>query len=223
MTRMRLPNHKSERGTLAARYRNLVELWIAPYLTERGFTRSKDGYLCAVSSLAWYIEIQRSRLNSKGRHEFTINCGVFIPGVVSAYSVRPAPQFPQLVDCSLYARIGMLSDEGLDRWWSLEEGQPAEADRAVGEAVQRAIATLAIPFFQRCDSRATVATLLTTSPDELKYVNPIAGAVRHAYAAIIYHGVGDHEKQRTSISKAVELARRSPLESHMAQLKESYG
>ena len=146
-----------------------------------------------------------------------------MPGVVSTYSTRPEPVSPALVDCSLYARIGMLSQDRIDKWWTLEEGQSPQVDQETGREVQSAIQRLVEPFLKEFDSREKVAASLMASPQHLKHVNPQSAAVRHAYAAIIYDSLGDQQSRHAAINKAVDLSRRSPVADHIAQLRERLG
>lgn len=205
------------------RYGGLVRQWVTTTLTREGFRKVRESYARELLGLVWYFDLQRSRFNTEEKIEFTVNCGVFVPGVVSAYANRPARKAITLADCSVYARIGMLSESRTDLWWTLRQADnPETSTQAIGAELQGVIERLGLPFVRQFDSPAKVAGFLMAAPETAQHVNPMSGAVRCAYAAIIFSLLGDHHRQKVAIAMALDRARNSPLSEHIALLHERY-
>lgn len=209
--------------TMEKRYRDLTKNWVTPVFKHHGFKKIRESYVYAANSLSWYFDLQRSRYDSRDRIEFTINCGVFVPGVVSAYIQRPEKRTISLTDCCVYVRIGMLSKSRTDQWWVLTSTDDSElVDSKIGTEVQEAIEQLGIPFVRQFNSREKIATFLVSPSENTKHINPMSDAIRLAYAAILYKLLGDTQKQRVAMVKAVDLSKNSPVEEHIASLAQHY-
>ena len=206
------------------RFNSLITQWVRPILKQYNFKKSRESYVSKRDFLSWYFQFQRSQWNTPDRVEFTVNVGVFVPGVVSAYVNRPQKKSISLTDCCIYARIGMLAEAREDCWWVLNIDDDANiVDRTIGLELKKTIEEYAIPFLQNFDTIQQVAEFLESTSETSKYVNPMNQAIRFAYAAILYSFVDNNLEQQAAITKAVALAKDSPIEEHVVLLKERYG
>src|SRR5258708_29161951 len=78
---------------------------VSPILSSHGFRKVKHGYEKKMEGLVWLLEIQRSRWNDAVEAQFTINCGIFVPGVVSRYVNQPERTRIDSTGCCIHARI----------------------------------------------------------------------------------------------------------------------
>src|SRR5262245_14086375 len=132
------------------RLTDIVSKAIAAPLRSAGFRKSGPAFLCKGHGVTWFVDVQRSRENEADRAEFTVNVGVYRPGLVGCYLNRKEPKSPSLGFCCISARLGMLSAAQRDVWWVLE----SEDDAAIKDA--QAVTDLtgriqddALPFFER--------------------------------------------------------------------------
>lgn len=212
---------------LDRRLNELLKQWINPVLKQAGFKKKNLSYVADRGSLSWYLNVQRSQWNSQEKLEFTVNCGVFVPGVVSTWTNHPPKKSVTLTKCAIYVRLGMLTEERRDRWWVLEERDDADSvDRAIGEELQNTIQEYGLGFLRDFNTPVEVAEFLVASPESAKYVDPMSRAYRLAYAAIVYYLMGNRERKTELIDEAVKMVTGSSIdgvESHMLNLRKRLG
>ena len=92
---------------------------LTPLLRSRGFRKRGPVYVAEHGEVTWLVDVQKSQWNDRNEAQFTVNGGVYVPGVVSGYSRRPDPAEPKMVDCCLSVRIGMLDESRVDKWWKI--------------------------------------------------------------------------------------------------------
>lgn len=134
--------------TPQSRFNRMLAGFITPRLNREGFRRQGTTYIRTLEGLSWLLAVQRSRWNTRTRLEFTLNCGVFIPGVVSTYTGHCMAKSPSIAECSVYERIGLLGADGLDKWWILEESDSECREEEIGIELQAMIESLALPFLR---------------------------------------------------------------------------
>ncbi|HQV71261.1 MAG TPA: DUF4304 domain-containing protein [Thermoflexales bacterium] len=78
----------------------------------RGMTKNR-----IESETIQVIHFQTAPPNQKGKGSFTINIGVAIPKILSAY-VKQIPHTVRDVDCVLSKRLSNSDDDQFDTWWN---------------------------------------------------------------------------------------------------------
>src|SRR5437867_543938 len=101
------------------RLASVVKSGLTDTLKQLGFRKRGVVYRQEVDGLQWLIDVQKSGFNSKEKASFTLNLGVFVPGLWALYSGRSEPAAPQVPDCCIYGRVGQLTPDKRDHWWDL--------------------------------------------------------------------------------------------------------
>ena len=200
---------------LAQRIVGILKMGLTPLLRSRGFRKEGSVYLARHGEMAFLVDIQKSRWNDEDEAQFTINGGIYIPGIVSAYSGRPDPEKPKIVDCCLSVSIGMLEKSRLDKWWKVtSRDSPQEVvDEEIARELCDRVENLLLPFLEKFESPADVAGFLCGTMDTpARFVAPQAPAQRHAYACLIYSKMGNSPKAQRAIEQALREAAGSPIE-----------
>jgi hypothetical protein len=91
--------------------------------------------------------------------EFTINGGVYVPEVFGTYAGNPDFDSRSLPSCCVRARIGMLTEELRDHWWTLD-AEDTSGDTDTGAGVMGWIEDLLIPFLARFPDQDSIAEFL---------------------------------------------------------------
>jgi hypothetical protein len=203
-------------STLRSRFRRLVDEHVTPLLEAHGFRASRDFFRRQTEGMWSVIDVQKSRWNSPEEARFTLNAGLYVPGVLNTYASRPEPTQPGPGDCCVSARVGMLMPSQKDTWWRVSLEDP-DADRVVGQEMVEACRHYLLPFLARFVSVLDVARFLEQEDSRYRYVLPRDRAIRLAYAAIIYHRIGMSPHAMATLDQAVAVAR-APLREHMAVL-----
>lgn len=205
------------------RLNKILKEWFTPFVESAGFQKNGLVYHASLGvNLSWLIDIQRSRWNDNVEASFTLNCGVYIPGIVSTYLEREEPKNKKLVDCCVSARIGMLSSETIDKWWMLNViDKPNVIDKRIGEEIIDKVSRDIIPFLSMFREPHAVAEFLSTpQSDVFQHVSPRSTAKRLAYAAIIYHAFDEPRLSREMLEKALATANNTPIQSIIHKLRE---
>ncbi|MCB9869356.1 MAG: DUF4304 domain-containing protein [Planctomycetes bacterium] len=135
---------------------------LTPLLRSHGFRKEGSVYLAQYGEMALLVDIQKSRWNDEDDAKFTVNGGIYIPGIVSAYSGRPDPEKPKIADCSLSVRIGMLDELRLDKWWKVtsRDSRQDVVDEEIARELCDRVEMLLLPFLAKFESPAGVAEYL---------------------------------------------------------------
>lgn len=173
------------------RLSNILTLSVTNNLKPLGFRKHGNVYIKPLEELSWIITVQKSQWNSQNNSEFTLNCGIYVPRVVSIYSPalinRPEPLIPKLTDCCVYCRVGMLTENRQDMWWQLNEDIGKEKQQRISEDVSKHVIQNLRPFLQRFTSTSSVIHFLEAPRREQeKQVWPMNRVVSMAYLSILY-------------------------------------
>jgi hypothetical protein len=205
-----------------SRLKWVLKLWLAPLLKSYGFKKSGGAYVREDRELAWLVDVQRSLWNDAFEVQFTLNCGIYVPGVVSTYVNRPEPATAKLKNCCITARIGMLSNSKRDHWWILRsDDDPSIVDPAIGKDIQERVKNDLVAFLQKFETREDVIEFLE-EPRSKAYqcVLPQSEIQCLTYAAILYSMLERKEKCFETLNAAVEAAHKSPIEGVVKGVKE---
>lgn len=202
------------------RLHSISSRWITPTLAPHGFHKRNSIFVRRLEEVFWVIDLQWSRFKSASSGEFTLNCGVFVPGVTSIYFNRAEPTDVKLVDCCIQTRIGMLADDKLDKWWRLQLEDVAEQfDVSVGEEVSSRLEAHVIPFLKRFHSKAEVLSFLVSPrPTKFREVWPQNPTIAYCYAAIIASSLGKSTEAMEYIQEATSTSKGSPIEDVVLRL-----
>jgi hypothetical protein len=203
------------------RIQSILGAYITPYLHEQGFARDGNKYSLKLAELTWLIEIERSGFNDSTQARFTVDCCVFVPGVVSRYLGKGDPARPGYPDCVLHSRLGWLAEDRLDTWWTLSTIDNApQIDAEVGRDIVERLGRDGLPFLHRFRARANVLDFLVESRKERDLgVDPREGTVSLAYASILSLLMCDEAQSHALWDKAVLAAAKGPLESLMPTIQ----
>ncbi len=207
----------------AQRIAGVLKGGLTPPLRARGFRKEGCVFVAEHDDVVWLVDVQKSRWNDGDEAQFTVNGGVYVPGIVSGYSGRPEPAKPKLADCCLSVRIGMLDESRIDKWWKVTASDDLQdaVDEGIAAEVRDRVEGLLLHFLQSFESRAVVAEFLAGSTDiATRFVSPQAAAQRHAYASLIYSGLGNSAKAQSEIELAMREAEGSPIEGVIRRLRE---
>ena len=196
---------------------------LTPFLRARGFNKTGNAYLSEKVDLAWLISVQKSRLNDNKEVQITINGGVYIPGVVSEYARRSAPDKPTLADCCLSVRIGMLEESRRDKWWKITSYDecPNTTDEIIAAELHEWVEGLLLPFLAKFKSRGDVAAFLEGAVEGCdRFVMPQSGAQRYTYASLIFAQMGHGDSARRAIERAMLEAEGSPAAEFVRRVRE---
>jgi hypothetical protein len=198
--------------TAGQRLEAVLRRFLTPLLKQRGFRKRGKRYHADLPELLWLVDATCSVTTAP---EFTVDVGVLIPAVFEVYFGRAAPRNPGSADCTVSARIGLLSAERLDKWWTLS----CDADEKVaGEDLRAVMEAVGLPFLDQFTSRVSVAKFLTEPGHDL--VDPRAPTIRLTFAAIIYGLAGDAAASAACLLEAEHAADPSIYPGHIDAVRQ---
>jgi hypothetical protein len=199
---------------LKNRINKLLMKSLTPILVQNGFNKRGSVYTRASRSLLHMVDVQHSRWNDTIEVSFTLNCGVYMPGVTSTFRNISEPKQPKPTDCCIAVRVGMLTESRLDRWWRISKTDGSDCDRKIGEEIVSVVERFVLPFLQRFQQEKSVPEFLSQprhGADE--YVEPRADGLRLSYAAIAWSILGARSDCQTCLERAISLSKKTPMES----------
>lgn len=151
------------KGDLSRRVDRIVHASVGHVLLPRGFRKRGVRFSKRLPELTWLIEIQRGRWSTPDETRFTINCGVYIPGLMSVYAGAQEQPNPRSEHWCIAVRLGMLAKENLDTWWNLtSDDDPEERDTYVADDIRVRIQRDLLPFMNEMqDVDSAIDRLLT--------------------------------------------------------------
>lgn len=189
-------------------------------LKEQGFKKSQLTFTRQLENIAFLIDIQKSRWNDKNEAQFTLNIGIYVPGVFSTYINNAEPTKVKIEHCTCYIRLGMLASNPKDIWWKLSQTDSFEIDNQVNQELIEKLNDLVFPFFSKFESSLDVAKFLASDlGKEFNQLFPLSKAQRLAYSAIIYFKLGEKNKSNELFTIACNISRKSPIEEIINKLK----
>lgn len=211
----------SREGGLRAKARGVAVDSAALALNPFGFKKVGDRFLRRQGQVTQVIEVQWSHWSDAQAVSFTFNGGLYVPRVTSVLRNRPDPKSPKLTDCCLSARIGMLTESSLDLWWSVAEGDSAEAFEQSLRGIQLALENAMVPFLERFKEPQAIARFLEQPTGVgADQIDPRAQGLRLAYAAALWSGLGDAARCHACFELAVQSSKATPLEEVLNVFKE---
>jgi hypothetical protein len=133
---------------------------LAARLKDHGYRKKGRTFHGRTDEATCVVNVQASLSNAGEAGSFTVNLGVYFPGIEEPLTGGSSSDPPRESDCTLRQRLGgLMPGSGGDRWWTVAEGSDlsaishdiAEAWRAYGRPWLDANATLS-------GASATIAT-----------------------------------------------------------------
>ena len=128
---------------------------------------------------------------------FTVNLGVFVPGVHSIELNRGPPDFLREYHCDIRARLGVLAHSE-DVWWDLDHAIPETSAEII-----RLMDAFGIPFLEQFETSSGVLDRID-SEGQLPFCNAGRSALVGALLSA-YHG--QTERAASYFEKAARLGR----------------
>lgn len=207
-------------STPSKRLTQILKRSVTPLLLKEGFTKRGLNYAKSLGEISWVINVQKSRWNTKNESQFTLNCGVHIPNVVSKYVNQPEPETPDIAHCCVSARYGLLTPPYLDKWWTLKDADIGLSDDSqIEEELKIALNATIFPFLQRFTTVDCVIDFFKgdrSSKD--RYVTPNDVVRIRVYLAILYSIGRKHKECHETLSAAERLAIGRPDEEYVRAL-----
>ena len=109
---------------------------LAARLKEHGYRKKGRTFHRRGDDGTCIVHVQASQSNLGGGGSFTINLGVYFPGIEEPLSGGAPSDPPREVDCTLRQRLGgLMPDIRGDHWWSVTSSSDADAvSRAAADA-----------------------------------------------------------------------------------------
>jgi hypothetical protein len=200
------------------RIQSILKQYATPILQENGFSRDRSRYYRQLSELMWLVEIQRSSFNDSTEASFTISCGIFVPGFVPRYLGMKEPIRPQCPDCPICTRIGFLSEDRINQWWTMSIlDEPSTVDPSIGGDLARRLESDCMSFFKRFQTRRDVLNYLLDYREQRggEVTWPSSRLWALVFACIMSQLLGDACQSHALWEQAVQTAAGGPSESAM--------
>jgi hypothetical protein len=196
------------------RMKNILRLSLVEVLKDHGFRQKSRLYVRHVDGIMHMVDVQGSQWNDREKKSITLNCGVYVPGVMSAFRTAPEPTQPKVAECCVSARVGMLRKPARDIWWEISESDSPDKDAQIAQEIASIVTGTVLPFLDRFRTELHVAEFLSTVPSEAdKFVDPRVDGYRFSYAALIWRKLGAEEKCAAYIEQARQSSKKTTLES----------
>jgi len=92
---------------------------VAPLLKNAGFKKKARNFHREHEDRVELINIQASQFNDGAEGKLTVNIGVYFPAITEITEAPPVKGMPKEYNCTIRKRIGSLSTEKQDTWWSV--------------------------------------------------------------------------------------------------------
>lgn len=186
---------------------------IVPLLKRHGFEGEGTSFVRECDDIHWVINVQTGRWNNVDEFEFTLNVGVYVPGLMRIFLDRKEPARIGIEACAIISRIGLLTEEKLDTWWNITKDNKWKPLTDIALEIEELLKSKGLPFLERFRNKEAVATFLATkrNKDDIQ-IAPQSAAYSLTYAAIIFKLLSLEERSRNCIAKAIDLSRGSPAE-----------
>lgn len=108
----------------------IISANLAPLLKEHGFRKKARNFYRQHEDRIELINVQASQSNEGAEGRFTVNVGVFYPAICAITGAPTVQGMPKEPDCTVRERIGLISADRKDTWWSItgksDDGQIAK-------------------------------------------------------------------------------------------------
>jgi hypothetical protein len=203
---------------------NIIKKWLTPTMHARGFAKKGIVYSRVLADVLHLMDIQQSDSNRKTAVRFTLNIGVYVPGVQETiYGGAERKKFSAASGLN-HGRPGLFTDRNFDTWWEVKAGEDLAKDDDVGRNMLAVVEEGAFQyFFDRLMDRTSLAEFLEVPRSKrYKQMFPYVDSPCFVYAGLIWDQLGVYDKCRTCMVKAVEAAKGKRLEADMEKFAREY-
>jgi Domain of unknown function (DUF4304) len=139
----------------------IIKKWLTPTMHARGFTKKGRIYTRILADVVHLMDIQQSESNKKTEVSFSLNIGVYVPGVrtTAHHGVMPAT----LIGASgiVNTRAGLVAEPKKDYWWEVKSSDDQEKDDDIGQHMLSVVEGGAFRrFFDRFVDKKSLAEFL---------------------------------------------------------------
>ena len=147
--------------------KELIELYIAPFLKRVGFRKKGTTWNRGVNGFVHVIDIQSTKTRADGSESFTINVGVFMDELWQLFWDKSVPAFVKEENCYPRFRLGYLLSEfnpkHRDQWWEIRSPEEIET---IGKELETIFREECLPFFDQIESASDVLDIsIKTKPN----------------------------------------------------------
>ncbi len=202
----------------------IIKKWLTPTLQARGFTKKGRVYIRILPDVMHLMDIQQSDSNKKTAVSYTLNIGVYVPGVGATAFHGPTPTKFTAATGIIHARPGLLVDRRFDTWWDVTSGEDPTKDDDVGRNMLAIVEEGAfLHFFDRFMNKKALAEFLENPrPKRYQTIFPLVDSRWYVFAGLIWDQLGDYDRCRACMAKAVEAAKGKRLEANMEKFAREY-
>jgi Domain of unknown function (DUF4304) len=201
----------SRKNPLQNRVQKIFKAELTPTLDNVGFTKHGIVYTRDLHPIVNIVDVQQSFGNTLQAISFTLNCGIYVPGVKASFWNAPEPQKLCAANGIIDMRLGSALLGRIEQWWDLKTTDGLERDAEIGLDIRLSLEQRAFPLFDRFREKRAIAEFL--SQPRRKEDSPLftyGEAYQRAYAAILWRMLGDQEQFNECLEQAVALSRKTP-------------
>jgi hypothetical protein len=203
---------------------SIIKKWLTPTMQARGFTKKGRIYTRILADVVHLMDIQQSDSNRKTAVSYALNMGVYVPGVWETAHDGTMPKILDTPDCPVHSRPGFQCVPISTTWWDVKSSEDPAKDDDVGRNMLAVVEEGAFQyFFDRLMDRRSFAEFLQV-PRQKRYQQmfPYVESRWFVYAGLIWDQLGDYDKCRECMAKAVEAAKGKRLEADMEKFAREY-
>lgn len=211
------------KAALNARKKKILQKSVQAILQSEGFIHKGIVYRRKVGNIQHVVDIQALSWTELDEVHFTINCGVFVPGVWTVYTTHADATAPSVVDCTIGTRPGTLATPKRGDSWYLRTSDTPEQEAAIIEDIRFVIQQIVLPFFARFPNEAAVASFLSaprTKADQ--QVDPACESKGVVFAGIIWDLLGECDKCTACMAQAAEMAKGKRVQAKIEKFAREY-
>lgn len=134
---------------ISKRIDEIVKVRLAPLLKAHGFKKKARNFYRECEDRVELINVQASQFNAGAEGQFTVNVGVYFPAISEITDAPPVKGIPKEYDCTARERIGFLSSENKDTWWSVDNNVDLNK---IGNDLASSVETLCLPWLAKVES-----------------------------------------------------------------------
>ena len=202
----------------------IIKKWLTPTLQARGFTKKGRVYIRILPEVMHLVDIQQSDSNKNTAASFALNMGVYVPGVSRAIHSGPEPQKFIAAHGLLHGRPGFQCEPISTTWWDVKSSDDPAKDEDIGRNLLAVVEEGAFQyFFDRLMNKKSMAEFLEV-PRQKRYQQmfPYVESCWYVYAGLIWDQLGEYDKCRACMAKAVEAAKGKRLEADIEKFAREY-
>jgi hypothetical protein len=186
--------------------KEIVKDTISPLFKERGFKKKGNNFAKILPDLAWTVNIQSYKGNTKDDVQFTINTGIYIDQLFGTYYLTVPPPFPRENYSVLRQRITELKNMP-DKWYKLT---PTTDIEEIKKLIISDIEDIIFPYFDQMQTIDDVIQEMERNEKQRSYESP-------HILTILYQTFGYYDKAK---KRMYNVYLNSDLESQKEYTKE---